>query len=203
MHRISSAHYTLSFTTHTQTCCVQLSGAPPAGSYLLEELQAVGVIIVGEVNDARLAVISVKGLSQPSQGQVPLHGPARDAGIPHVSPQLVVARCLHVEVGVVQPRVPQQPGDERRAPLRVLHQDPVQVGDVQQGVGQARQLCLLHGPAVGGCNDVDGGEGVRPRGWAGINIFCPHHLHNVPVRQAVFLGVQACSEITPGVTTII
>lgn len=36
----------------------------------------------------------------------------------------------------------------------------MQVWHVQEGVGQARQLCLLYRPAVGGCNDVDGGKGV-------------------------------------------
>ncbi len=148
-------------------------------SDLLKQLQAVCVVVIGEVDDSSLAAVGVEGLPQPPQGQIPLHGPPGDPGVPSVTPQLIVPGRLYVEVGVVKPCFSEEPRDKWRSPLGVLHQDPVQVGNVEEGVCQPRQLRLLHRPTVCGGDDVDGGQHIGP-GWRPrIHILCPHHLHNV------------------------
>lgn len=124
---------------------------------LLKELQAVCVVIVCKVDNSSLAAVSIKRLPQPSQGKIPLHGPPGDSRVSRVAPQLIVPRRLHIEVGVVKPCFSEEQRDKRRSPLRVLHQDPVQVGNVQEGICQARQLRLLHRSTVCGGDDVDGG----------------------------------------------
>lgn len=154
---------------------------------LLEQLQAVRVVIIRKVDDSSLAAVGVEGLPQPTQGKIPLHGPPGNSGVASVTPQLIVPGRLYIEVGVVQPCFPEEPRDKRRPPLRVLHQDPVQVGDVQQGVGQTCQLCLLHRPAIGGSDDVDGGQDVRPGRRAAVDILSAHHLHDVPVLKGAGL----------------
>lgn len=148
-------------------------------SHLLKQLQAVCVVVVCKVDDPRLAAVGVEGLPQPPQGQIPLHRPPGDPGVPRVPPQLVVPGRLHVEVGVVESRFSEEPRDERRPPLGVLHQDPVQVGDVEEGVCQPRQLRLLHRPTVCGGDDVDGRQHVGPGRRPRVHVLCPHHLHNV------------------------
>ena len=129
-------------------------------SYLLKQLQAVCVVVVCKVDNSSLAAVSVEGLPQPAQGQVPLHGTPGDPGVPGVTPQLIVPGRLHIEVGVVKPCFSEEPRDERRSPLGVLHQDPVQVGNVEEGVGQPRELRLLHRPTVCGGDDVYGGQHI-------------------------------------------
>lgn len=68
---------------------------------LLKQLQAVCVIIISKVDDSRLAVVGVERLPQPPQGQIPLHSPSWNSGIPSVTSQLIVPGCLYIEVGVV------------------------------------------------------------------------------------------------------
>lgn len=148
-------------------------------SDLLKQLQAVRVVVVGKVDDSSLAAVGVEGLPQPPQGQIPLHGPPGDSGVPSVTPQLIVPGRLYIEVGVVKPCFSEEPRDERRSPLGVLDQDPVQVGNVEEGVCQPCQLCLLHRAAVRGRDDVDGGQHVGPGRRPRVHILCPHHLHNV------------------------
>lgn len=57
----------------------------------------------------------------------------------------------------------------------------MQVGHVQQGVGQTRELCFLHRPAVSGSDDVDAGQDVGPRRGPAVDILGAHDLHDVPV----------------------
>lgn len=158
-------------------------------AHLLKQLQAVRVVIISKVDDSSLAAVDVECLSQPSQCKVPLHGAPGDLRVSRVPPKLIVPWCLYIEVGVVQPSFAQKPRDERCPPLRVLHQDPVQVGNVQESVGQSCQFCLLHWPAVGGGDNVDGGQHIRPWWRPGIHILCPHDLHYVLIWGTVFLGV--------------
>lgn len=148
-------------------------------SDLLEQLQAVGVVVVCKVDDSSLAAVGVEGLPQPSQGQIPLHRAPGNPGVPSVTAQLIVFGRLHIEVGVVKSRFPQEPRDEGRPPLGVLHQDPVQVGDMEEGVCQPRQLRLLYRSTVCGGDDVDGGQHIGPGRRPRVHILCPHHLHNV------------------------
>lgn len=103
-------------------------------THLLKQLQAVCVVIVSKVDDSSLAAVGIEGLPQPPQGQVPLHGSSGDSGISSVTSQLIVPGGLYIEVGVVQPRFPEQSCDKGCSSLRVLHQDPVQVGDMEEGV---------------------------------------------------------------------
>lgn len=150
---------------------------------LLKQLQAVCVVVISKVDNSSLAAVSVERLPQPPQGQIPLHGPPGNSGIPGITPQLIVPGRLDIEVGVVEPCFSEESRYKRRSPLRVLHQDPVQVGHMEQSVRQTCQLCLLHWPAVGGSDDMDGGQDVGP-GWRpAVDILCAHHLHDVPVLQ--------------------
>ena len=99
-------------------------------------------------------------------------------------------------MGVVKSSLLKEMADQSGPPLGVLHQDPVQVGDVQQGVGQTCQLCLLHRPAVGGSDDVDGGQDVRPGRRTAVDVLGAHHLHDVPVLKGAGLLER---ESIPGV----
>lgn len=165
--------------------------------YLFEQLQAVRVVVVRKVDDSGLAVVDVERLPQPPQGQIPLHGAPGDSRVSSVPPQLIVPGRLHVEVGVVQARFAEESRHQRRPALRVLHQDPVQVGDVEEGVGQPRQLRLLHRPAVRGGDDVDGGQHVGPGRRPRVHVLCSHHLHNVLIRGTVLLGVLRLAASLP------
>ncbi|TNN76609.1 hypothetical protein EYF80_013061 [Liparis tanakae] len=126
--------------------------------YTLPKLQTVRVVIVCKVDNPRLAAVYAESLPEPPQGQVPLYGPPRYSRVPSVPAYFIVPGRLHVQVGVVESRLLEETADQRGPPLGVLHQEPVQVGHVQQGVGQTCQLCLLHRPAVSGSDDVDGGQ---------------------------------------------
>lgn len=108
-----------------------------------------------------------------------MHGAPGDSRVSRVTPKLVVPGGLYIEVGVVQPRFTQEPRDERRSPLRVLHQDPVQVGHMEESVCQSCQFRLLHRPTVRRGDNVDGGQHVRPGRRPRVHILCPHHLHDV------------------------
>ncbi|KAG7240916.1 hypothetical protein INR49_026214 [Caranx melampygus] len=126
----------------------------------INQLQTVCVVIICKVDNPRLAVIDAEGLPEPPKGQVPLYGTTWYPGVSSVPMCLVVPWCLHVEVGVVESCLQEETADKGGSPLRVLHQDPVEVRHMEQGVGQTRQLCFLHWPAVGGSDDMDSGQEV-------------------------------------------
>lgn len=164
---------------------------------LLKQLQAVCVVIISKVDDSSLTAVGVESLPKPPQGQIPLHGPPGDSGVPSVTPQLIVSGRLYIEVGVVKPCFSKEPRNKRRSPLGVLHQDPVQVGNMEEGVCQPCQLRFLHRSTICGGDDVDGRQHIGP-GWRPcINIFCPHHLHNVLIWGTVFLGVLRLATCLP------
>lgn len=107
-------------------------------------------------------------------------------------------------MGVVESSVLQEATDQGRRPLRVLHQDPVQVGDVQQRVGQTCQLGFLHGSAVGGGDDVDGGQDVGPRWRPAVDVLGSNHLHDVPVlTRAGLLEGESVSGAGATITPVI
>ena len=164
---------------------------------LLKQLQAVRVVIIRKVDDSSLAAVGVEGLPQPPQGKIPLHGPPGDSGVAGVAPQLIVPGRLYIEVGVVQPCFSEEPRDKRRPPLRVLHQDPVQVGNVEEGVCKSGEFRLLHWPTVCWGDDVDGGQHIGPGRRSRVHILCPHHLHNVLIWGTVFLGVLRLATSLP------
>ena len=164
---------------------------------LLKQLQAVCVVIISKVDDSSLTTVGVKCLPQPPQGQIPLHGPSRYSGVPSVTPQLIVPGCLYIEVGVVQPCFSKEPRNKSCSPLWVLHQDPVQVGNMEEGVRQPRQLRFLHRPTVCRGDDVDSRQHIGP-GWRPcIHIFCPYHLHYVLIWGTVFFGVLPLATCLP------
>ena len=175
-----------------------------ATPHLLKQLQAVGVVVVRKVNNARLTAIYAERLPEPPQRQVPLHGSPGDPRVPHVPAQLIVPGGLHVEVGVVEPRVPEQPGDQGRPPLGVLHQDPVQVGDVEEGVGQPGELRFLDGSAVGGGDDVDGGQHVGPGRRPAVDVLCAYNFHDVSVLHgAGLLKAEGVPGVSPTLMSVV
>lgn len=168
-----------------------------SSAHLLKQLQAICVVIISKVDNSGLAAVDVERLSQPSQCKVPLHGAPGDPRVSCVTPKLIVPGRLYIEMGVVQPGFAQKPRDERCSPLWVLHQDPVQVGNMQESVCQSRQFCLLHWPTVCGGDNVDGGQHIRPGRRPRIHVLCPHHLHNVLIWGTVFLGVLYVASCLP------
>lgn len=67
------------------------------GHYLLEELQTVGVVVVGEEEHSRLRALVLVPLAQPGEARVALFGGARQPR------SLVAPRRGHVQVRVGQP----------------------------------------------------------------------------------------------------
>lgn len=104
-----------------------------------------------------------KIFSEPAQPEVPLCCSTWYTAAPPLPAQPVSARRLHVQVRVIDPGAPQQPGDEWRPAWRIFHHNPVQVWDMQERVAEARELGFLHGSGVGRRDDVDGGQQVGPR----------------------------------------
>lgn len=164
---------------------------------LFKELQAVCVVIISEIDNSSLSAVGVEGLPQPPQCQISLHGPPGDSGVPSVTPQLIVPWCLYIEVGVVKSGFSKEPRDKRRSPLGVLHQDPVQIGNMEESISQPCQLSLLHWSTIRRGDDVNSRQHVRPRWRPRINILCPHHLHNIPIWSTVFLGVLCLAACFP------
>lgn len=159
--------------------CTSLQESRSGVTNLFKQLQAVCVVIISKVDNSNLAAVGIEGLPQPPQGQIPLHGPPWNSGVPSVTPQLIVPGRLDIEVGVVEPCFSKEPRYKRCSPLRVLHQDPVKVGNMEEGVSQPRELRLLDRSAVRGGDDVDCRQHVGP-GWRPrVHILSPHHLHNV------------------------
>lgn len=138
------------------------SRAPLSRTHLLEQLQAVGVVVVGEEEHPGLRGRQVLvPLPQPGQAGVALLG---GAGQPRA---LVAARRGDVQVRAGQPGARHEAGHQLAARRRVLHQDPVEPRHLPEGVGQAGELGLLHRAAVGGRDGIDGGQrglGPPPRG---------------------------------------
>lgn len=135
-----------------------------AGRYLLEQLQTVGVVVVGEEEHSGLRALVLVPLAQPGEAGVALLGGARQ------SRPLVAPRRGHVQVRAGQPGPRQEAAHQLAARRRVLHQDPVQLRHLAERVGQAGQLGFLHRAAVGGRDGIDGGQrrlgprlGLRPR----------------------------------------
>ena len=60
--------------------------------------------------------------------------------------QFAVLGGGHVEVCVGQATLHQEVGHQRRLVRRVLHHDPVQLRNMEEGLRQAGQLGLLHQP---------------------------------------------------------
>lgn len=141
-----------------------------AGSYLLKQLQAVGVVIVGEEEHSGLRALVLVPLAQPGETGVTLLRGARQ------SRPLVAPRCGHVQVRAGQPGPRQEAAHQLAARRRVLHQDPVQLRHLAESVGQAGQLGFLHRAAVGGRDGIDGGQrrlGPRPWLWPRLVALLP------------------------------
>lgn len=97
--------------------------------------------------------------AEPRERCVPLLGGARHAG------PFKAARSEHVQVRVRDAAARQEARHKLGATCGVLHHDPVEVRDLAESVGQARELGFLHGAAVRGCDGVD--ERRRRRGAVG------------------------------------
>lgn len=134
-----------------------------SSSHLLEELQAVCVVVVSKIHHPLTAGFTAKVFSEPAQPEVPLHCSTWYTAAPRLPAHPVSARRLHVQVCVIEPGAPQQSGDKWRLAGRIFHYNPVQVRDVQECVGEARELGFLHGSGVRGSDDVDDGQQVGPR----------------------------------------
>lgn len=83
-----------------------------------------------------------------------------------------------MKVGVVESCALEEVADQRRCLVGVLHNDPVQVGNVEEGVGQTSQLCLLHRPTVRRSDGVDNRETAGPGGGAGVDILGSHYFYS-------------------------
>lgn len=119
----------------------------------MEELQAVGVVVVGEEEHAGLRGRQVLvPLPQPGQAGVALLGGAGQPG------PFVAARRGDVQVRAGQPGARHEAAHQLAARRRVLHQDPVEPRHLPEGVGQPGQLGLLHRAAVRGRDGIDGGQ---------------------------------------------
>lgn len=81
----------------------------------------------------------------------------------------------------------------------------MQVGHVEEGVGQTGQLCLLDRPAVGWGDDVEGGEDIRPGRLAAVDVLGAHNLHNVLVvlRGAGLLEGEGIPGVSPTLMSVI
>lgn len=99
--------------------------------YLLKQLQTVCVVIICKVDNRRLAAVRTVGLSEPPEGQVPLYGSSRYSGIPRVPTHLIITRCLHVQMGIVQSCLLEKMADQSCLSWGILYEDPVQVGYMQ------------------------------------------------------------------------
>lgn len=68
-------------------------------------------------------------------------------------------------------------------PLRVFHDNPVQIGHVEKSVGQAGQLSFLHWAAVSRSDDVESRKALGPRRRPAVNVLSADHMHNVTALQ--------------------
>lgn len=118
--------------------------------YLLEQLQAVRVVVIREENNSSVELATV--LPEPRESRVPLLGGARHPGA------LEPAGSEHVQVRIWDAAPGQEARHQVGARGRVLHNDPVKPGHLAENVGQPRQLRFLHRPAVGGGDGVDHGQ---------------------------------------------
>lgn len=119
--------------------------------YLLEQLQAVRVVVIREEHHAGVPPAPV--LPEPREGRVPLFG-----GAWHPC-ALKPARGEHVQVRVRHAAPGEEARHQLRARRRVLHYNPVEPGHLAEGVGQPGQLRLLHRPGVGRSDGVDDRQG--------------------------------------------
>lgn len=119
--------------------------------YLLEQLQAVRVVVVREEHHP--GVPPAAALSEPRESRVPLLGGAWHPGA------LEPARGEHVQVGVGHPAAGQEARHHVCACGGILHQDPVEAGHLAESVSQAGQLRFLHRARVRGGDGVDDRQG--------------------------------------------
>lgn len=82
--------------------------------------------------------------------------------------------ALDVQVGEVKPSFLQQVGHQFGLPWAIFNHNPVQIYDMQKGVGQSNQLSFLDRPGVGGRNNIDDGEILIP-GWRSRIDVCPNN----------------------------
>lgn len=127
--------------------------------YLLEQLQAVGVVVVREENHSGVPLVPV--LPEPRQSHVPLFGGARHPGaLEPPGGENVQVRVRHAAPG-------QEARHQLRARRRVLHYDPVEPGHLAESLCQAGQLRLLHRPGVRRGDGVDDRQSGLVLGAAG------------------------------------
>ena len=153
---------------------------PPARAcrYLLEELQTVGVVVVGEEEHAGLRALVPVPLAQPGEACVALLGSARQPG------PLVAPGRGDVQVSAGQPRARQEAAHQLAARRRVLHQDPVQLRHLAERVGQAGQLGQRGGHRAVGIVGLDQRLG-------GLGPFTGLVVLGQPLAQQVDLPLQA------------
>lgn len=80
--------------------------------YLLKQLQTVCVVIISEIDNARLAAVHAKGVPEPPQTQVPLYSTPRYSRVSSVPAHLIVPWCLHIEVSVVESCLMEEMADQ-------------------------------------------------------------------------------------------
>lgn len=85
--------------------------------YLLKQPQTVCVVIVGEIDDTRLAAVHAKGVPEPPQSQVPLYSAPRYSWVFSIPTHLIVPWCLHIEVSVVESCLMEEMADQSCSPL--------------------------------------------------------------------------------------
>lgn len=166
---------------------MRINEAGPSGSYLLEELDGVSIVIVGEVHDALVGRLEI--LPEPPQRHVSLLHPARLLPVRVVPAELVVRRGRRGQVRVDQAAGLQEVADQAGLGRRVLHDDPVEVAHVEERLRQPGELGLLHGPGEGGRDRVNhgpiiAGAAVEILDEEAVRLQPPHHA----VRQSLHVA---------------
>lgn len=119
--------------------------------YLLEQLQAVRVVVVREEHHPGLPPAPV--LPEPRESRVPLFGGPWHPG------SLEPARGEYVQVCVRYTAPSQETCHHLCARRGVFHYDPVEPGHLAEGVGQAGQLRFLNRTRVRRGDGVDNRQG--------------------------------------------
>lgn len=131
------------------TCCRRRrSTPPPAGGLLRAEASCLPSATAGPRSSAPPRGVSASWGRPEREETVRKRGRGtrnRLSDGAHLL-QLAVLGGGHVQVGVGQAALREEVGHQRRPVRRILHHDPVQLRNVEEGLGQSGQFGLLHQP---------------------------------------------------------